>query len=94
MEPRVYVTTYGDKYHHRDCSYLLSVHAKGLYEAKKEGYTVCSRCGGQSNGTIEVEYQIKMPYEVERPNVRNSLQTAIVLGTIIYGCIKWWQWYQ
>ncbi len=94
VEPRIYVTTYGEKYHSRDCSYLQSIHAKGLYEAKKQGYTACSRCGGKANGTIEVKHLIKIPYEVERPNVRDSLQAALVLGLIIYGCIKWWKWYQ
>ncbi len=94
IEPRVYVTTYGEKYHHRSCSYLQSVHTKGLYEARKQGYTACSRCHGQSNGAIEVEYVKKIPYVAEKPNIRDALQTAIVLGLLIYGGIRWWQWYQ
>ena len=47
-EPRVYVTTYGDRYHSAGCSYLAkSQHAMGKHEAISKGYTACSRCGGR-----------------------------------------------
>ena len=43
--PRVYVTTYGDKYHATDCYYLHSSKiAKSLTQAKSSGYTACSYC--------------------------------------------------
>lgn len=57
VEPKVYVTNYGDKYHSYNCQYLYgSKIAIGIYKAKDEGYTACSVCGGKSNGTIQEQY--------------------------------------
>ena len=53
-EPLVYVTNTGECYHSFGCSYLRSVNAIGLEQAKKAGYRMCSRCGGKASGTIEV----------------------------------------
>ena len=41
----VYITTSGEKYHEKGCSYLSkSAIAVNLNDAKEEGYTPCSRC--------------------------------------------------
>lgn len=54
-EPLVYVTRTGEKYHSAGCGYLwASSFPRGLDEARKAGYTVCSRCGGKARGTITV----------------------------------------
>lgn len=62
-EPRVYITQTGSKYHSRNCSYLrTSAIPIGLYEAVNQGYTVCSVCGGQANGTITVNGYVSSFY--------------------------------
>lgn len=40
----VYVTNSGTKYHRSGCSYLKSKRSISLSEAKRLGYTACSRC--------------------------------------------------
>lgn len=51
MEPQeriVYVTRTGEKYHGPSCSYLRQSRIPiSLKDAKKKGYTACSRCGGR-----------------------------------------------
>ena len=43
----VYVTNYGNKYHSAGCRYLKkSQIPMSLAEAKRQGYTACSVCGG------------------------------------------------
>ena len=43
----VYVTNYGNKYHRAGCRYLKkSQIPMSLSEAKRQGYTACSVCGG------------------------------------------------
>ena len=50
-EPRVYITETGSYYHSADCHYLRrSKIAIGLYQAKENGYSACSYCGGKSDG--------------------------------------------
>ena len=54
-EPRVYVTATGECYHTSSCHYLSrSKIARGLYEARSEGYRACSHCHGRAYGTITV----------------------------------------
>ncbi len=48
-EPRVYVTTYGEKYHNKEIFYLRSSHVRGLYEAQKQGYTAYHYYNGTSD---------------------------------------------
>ena len=56
-EPKVYITAYGDCYHHPSCGYLWSSrNAIGLYKAQAQGYHACTQCGGKSDGTISVSY--------------------------------------
>lgn len=46
-EKIVYVTKTGTKYHQSSCGYLSkSSIKKEMKDAKKEGYTACSRCKG------------------------------------------------
>ena len=54
-EELVYVTDTGDCYHSYDCSYLRSVNPIGIEQAKKQGYRMCSRCGGETYGIIIVD---------------------------------------
>lgn len=52
-----YVTDTGEKYHEYDCYYLKSVNKTNVYEAKKDGYTACSRCYvGPVEESIKNEY--------------------------------------
>lgn len=54
-EPLVYVTSSGIKYHSADCGYLWSSAVPmGQYQAKRNGYTACLRCGGTPSGAITV----------------------------------------
>lgn len=47
-ERTVYVTKSGKKYHGESCSYLKSSKISiSLKEAKKKGYTACSKCNGK-----------------------------------------------
>ncbi|MCI0723060.1 MAG: YHYH domain-containing protein [Acidobacteria bacterium] len=47
-ERTVYVTKTGKKFHGESCSYLSSSKiAMSLKDAKKKGYTACSRCKGR-----------------------------------------------
>lgn len=47
-ERTVYVTRTGKKYHGPNCQYLSrSKIPFSLKEARKQGYTACSRCGGR-----------------------------------------------
>lgn len=54
-EELVYVTDTGDCYHSYDCSYLRSVNQIGIEQAKKQGYRMCSRCGGEAYDIIIVD---------------------------------------
>lgn len=95
-EPRVYVTTYGEKYHSSGCSYLSqSRHSMGLYEARNAGYSACSRCGGHSSGTIEVSYQKKVYYDPIGRNIGGSIALSLLCGILVYGFIySMWSSYQ
>ena len=58
LEPKVYVTNTGNKYHSQDCFYLSrSKKAIGLYQAQSKHYSACSYCHGTPNGYIEVSYK-------------------------------------
>lgn len=58
VEPKVYVTVSGEKYHSEACHYLyFSKKAIGKEKAIQEGYTACSYCKGDSFETIAVEYK-------------------------------------
>lgn len=63
-EPRVYVTVYGNCYHDASCSYLSkSKIPMGEHQAINNGYYACSRCGGHSDGTVEVTYTKQVAVE-------------------------------
>ena len=49
-QPKVYITNTGNHYHGKDCHYLRSKIAIGLYQAKERGYSACSYCGGEPDG--------------------------------------------
>lgn len=62
-EPRVYITETGNKYHSCDCGYLWASSIPiGWDEALDKGYTACSRCGGEFDGTIIVNRYGKSLY--------------------------------
>ncbi|MBR3806306.1 MAG: hypothetical protein IKJ13_05680 [Clostridia bacterium] len=89
-EPKVYVTTYGEKYHNSDCFYLKSSHARGLYEAQKEGYTICNYCDGEPDGTIDVHYKINVAYEADKHNEIMAIPIALVIGILTYFGVAYW----
>ena len=75
-EPLVFVTTYGKKYHEKECHYLKeSIHPIGKEKAKKQGYTACSYCNGIAKGTILVEY-------TEIQKIDNT-PSAIIIASIV-----------
>ena len=83
-EPLVYVTRTGEKYHSSGCGYLwASSIPRGLNEAKKVGYTACSRCGGKASGTITINnYGASF-------GISSLIMCALVLlGFIIYNKIS------
>ena len=64
VEPLVYVTTYGKKYHSENCHYLeRSKRTIGKQQALSKGYTACSHCKGLSSDVITVEYEIITPID-------------------------------
>lgn len=85
-EPRVYVTTYGEKYHSAGCSYLAkSSRAIGKQEAISKGYTACSRCGGRSSGTIEVNYTRKVEVDGTAKNIWGAIGISVFCTPLLYG---------
>lgn len=75
-EPLVYITRTGSKYHSESCGYLWASEIPiGQYEAENSGYTRCSKCGGQSNGTIAVNNYI----------ASFCISVAIVCGLMLLG---------
>ena len=89
-EPRVYVTTYGDCYHSDGCSYLSkSQIPMGKQQAINNGYTACSRCGGHSDGAIEVTYTKRVPIEEDHSakNIGKSIALSVVCTPLVYGII-------
>ena len=84
-EPCVYVTTYGERYHSADCSYLYSSkHAMGKQEAISKGYTACSRCGGQSSGTIAVTYTKQVEVDKAPQNIGGAIALSVLCTPIVY----------
>ena len=84
-EPRVYVTTYGDRYHSVGCSYLAkSQHAMGKHEAISKGYTACSRCGGRSSGTISVTYTKKIEVDSTAKNIWGAIGLSVLCTPLAY----------
>ncbi len=84
-EPRVYVTTYGDRYHSAGCSYLAkSQHAMGKHEATSKGYTACSRCGGRSSGTISVTYTKKIEVDSTAKNIWGAIGLSVLCTPLAY----------
>ena len=69
-EPRVYITETGSYYHSADCHYLRrSKIAIGLYQAKENGYSACSYCGGKPDGW---DYFLDSDYYPIAPNKPNT----------------------
>ena len=84
-EPRVYVTTYGDRYHSAGCSYLAkSQHAMGKHEATSKGYTACSRCGGRSSGTISVTYTKKIEVDSTAKHIWGAIGLSVLCTPLAY----------
>lgn len=84
-EPRVYVTTYGDRYHSAGCSYLAkSQHAMGKQEAISKGYTACSRCGGRASGTISVTYTKKIEVDGTAKNIWGAIGLSVLCTPLAY----------
>lgn len=84
-EPRVYVTTYGERYHSAGCSYLAkSQRAMGKQEAISKGYTACSRCGGRSSGTITVTYTKKIAQDNTTKNVWGAIGLSVLCTPLAY----------
>lgn len=85
-EPRVYVTTYGEKYHSAGCSYLAkSSRAIGKQEAISKGYTACSRCGGKASGTIDVKYTKQVEVDGTAKNIWGAIGISVFCTPILYG---------
>ncbi len=83
IEPRVYVTNYGDCYHAYGCHYLSqSMIAKGIREAELKGYRACSYCGGIPHGTIEVNYYITETKDVTDEAIIKSVVFAPVIVVV------------
>lgn len=87
-EPRVYVTTYGERYHSAGCSYLAkSSRAIGKQEAISKGYTACSRCGGKASGTIDVKYTKKVEVDGTAKNIWGAIGISVFCTPLLYGII-------
>lgn len=87
-EPRVYVTTYGERYHSAGCSYLAkSSRAIGKQEAISKGYTACSRCGGRASGTIEVKYTRQVEVDGTAKNIWGAIGISVFCTPLLYGLI-------
>lgn len=87
-EPRVYVTTYGERYHSAGCSYLAkSSRAIGKQEAISKGYTACSRCGGKASGTIDVKYTKQVEVDGTAKNVWGAIGISVLCTPLLYGII-------
>ncbi|MBQ8424581.1 MAG: hypothetical protein IJX17_01000 [Clostridia bacterium] len=84
-EPRVYVTTYGDCYHKRSCSYIDDCWEIGLDTAKSMGYRKCSHCGGTPNGKIYYDSQL-----VEEEQDNYGLAFFIGMIILAYPTYKWY----
>ena len=75
IEPLVFVTTYGVKYHSENCHHLKSSrHPIGEEKAKSKGYTACSHCDG-------VAYEYTVEEYVERKE-RSNTPIAIVIASV------------
>ena len=83
-QPCVYITIYGSKYHAFDCFYLKSRIARGLREARNNGYTLCSYCHGISNNTILIESTICK--EIDNTKAATIQSVIIAFSTsVLYG---------
>lgn len=84
-EPRVYVTTYGEKYHSGGCSYLSkSAIPIGKQEAISKGYTACSRCGGKASGTIDVKYTKQVEVDGTAKNIWGAIGLSVLGTPLLY----------
>lgn len=84
-EPRVYITTYGERYHSSNCSYLSQSKIPiGKYEAISKGYSACSRCGGRSNGTITVKYKKQVEVDGTTKNVWGAIGLSVLCTPLLY----------
>ena len=84
-QPRVFITNYGDCYHHIDCQYLWnSRKAVGIYEARSDGYAVCTVCGGIPSGTVTVvhEKRILVDEEIVKNNTANVVFTVLTFFAV------------
>ena len=83
-QAKVYVTKTGDCYHSSSCSYLHSSKIPmGKQEAIDSGYYACSRCGGKSNGSIEVSYKRKKEVDPTTRNVFGGIGCGLIVGLFI-----------
>lgn len=71
-EPKVYITQTGRHYHGKDCHYLRSKIAIGLYQAKERGYSACSYCGGEPDGWDYFSDSDYYPIAPNKPNAGND----------------------
>lgn len=84
-EPRVYVTTYGERYHSAGCSYLSkSQIPMGKQEAISKGYSACSRCGGRASGTITVTYKKQVEVDGTSKNIWGAIGLSVLCTPLAY----------
>ncbi len=84
-EPRVYVTTYGERYHSAGCSYLSkSQIPMGKQEAISKGYSACSRCGGRASGTIDVKYTKQVEVDGTSKNIWGAIGLSALCTPLAY----------
>lgn len=84
-EPRVYVTTYGERYHSAGCSYLSKSQIPiGKQEAISKGYSACSRCGGRASGTIDVKYTKQVEVDGTAKNIWGAIGLSVLCTPLAY----------
>lgn len=74
-EPKVYITQTGNHYHSKDCHYLRSKIAIGLYQAQERGYSACSYCGGEPDGWDYFPESEYYPTAPDEPNAGGGTST-------------------
>lgn len=84
--PICYITSTGGKYHSSGCQYLRSSKIETtLYQAKKRGYSKCSRCRGSQAETKTVDIPKETLYE--ETVIHNYYGAAFVLALSVGGLI-------
>lgn len=76
-----YVTDYGSNYHDYGCQYLWnSAHVTTVYEAKRDGYTKCSKCTPTTPTSAYVEVEKKE--DVTKYRYEKKPASALLVGLI------------